>query len=200
MYHKFNANGKGVLKVMDSKNQDIFIVITQTGTILSNLLKVITRAEYNHISIALSSDLDYMFSFGRKNAYFPFWGGFVIESRNWGTFKRFSNTKAMVFSLSVEEKVHQDILDYLNFMQNNRHIYGYNYFGLLLAGLKIHCEFKNRFYCSEFVSFLLKKFKIKGSEQLNSIVKPIDFLCLPDIKCIYSGSLKDYTENTKIHI
>ena len=163
-------------------------------------MKIITRDEYNHISIALNPDIDCMFSFGRKNAYFPFWGGFVVESRKWGTFKRFSNTKAMIFSLSVDEQVHQDISDYINFMRNNSHKYRYNYLGVLLAGFKIYHEFENHFYCSEFISFLLKKFKVNGSEKLNSIVKPVDFLELPDIKCIYKGKLKDYTKNTYLKI
>ena len=38
-------------------------VISQTGTLLSRILKQITGAEYNHASISLSRDLERMYSF-----------------------------------------------------------------------------------------------------------------------------------------
>ena len=41
-------------------NKQIFIVISQTGTVLSRILKRITGAEYNHASLSLSQDLTRM--------------------------------------------------------------------------------------------------------------------------------------------
>ena len=75
---------------MSNQNRQLYIVISQTGTLLSRILKQITGAEYNHASISLSRDLERMYSFGRRHPYNPFWGGFVIESPRTGTFKRFS--------------------------------------------------------------------------------------------------------------
>lgn len=67
------------------KTQDhLYIVVSQTGTLLSRVLKLITGAQYNHVSLGLQPDLEYMYSFGRKNPYNPFYGGFVIESPKWG--------------------------------------------------------------------------------------------------------------------
>lgn len=37
--------------------REIYLVITQTGSIISRMLKKITGAEYNHISVSLESDL-----------------------------------------------------------------------------------------------------------------------------------------------
>lgn len=76
---------------MSNQNKQLYIVISQTGTLLSRILKQITGAEYNHASISLSRDLERMYSFGRRHPYNPFWGGFVIESPRTGTFKRFRN-------------------------------------------------------------------------------------------------------------
>lgn len=182
-----------MLKISTIKAEEqIYIVISQTGTIVSNLLKLITRAEYNHVSIGLDSDLRYMFSFGRKLSYFPFWGGFVIESPFWGTFKRFSNTRVLVLSVPVEKSVHNEMRQFLSEMNENKHKYGYNYLGLIFAGFQIHKEIKNRFYCSEFARFVLQKFNVAGSEELKPIVKPIDFLELRGSKQIYNGKLKDF--------
>ena len=79
----------------------IYIVLSQTGTMLSKALKFFTQAEFNHASISLSPKLDKMYSFGRLNPYNPFIGGFVEEGINKGTFKRFANTKAMVLEINV---------------------------------------------------------------------------------------------------
>ena len=81
---------------MNGTHKQIFIVITQTGTMLSRILKRITGAEYNHASLSLSQDLTRMYSFGRRHPYNPFWGGFVIESPHAGTFRRFSDTTAII--------------------------------------------------------------------------------------------------------
>lgn len=41
--------------LMNGTHKQIFIVITQTGTMLSRILKRITGAEYNHASLSLST-------------------------------------------------------------------------------------------------------------------------------------------------
>ena len=43
---------------MSNQNKQLYIVISQTGTLLSRILKQITGAEYNHASISLSRDLE----------------------------------------------------------------------------------------------------------------------------------------------
>ena len=43
---------------MSNQNRQLYIVISQTGTLLSRILKQITGAEYNHASISLSRDLE----------------------------------------------------------------------------------------------------------------------------------------------
>ena len=54
---------------MSNQNRQLYIVISQTGTLLSRILKQITGAEYNHASISLSRDLERMYSFGRRHPY-----------------------------------------------------------------------------------------------------------------------------------
>lgn len=180
---------------MDFENTgDIYIVISQTGTILSRILKLITGAQYNHVSLGLSSDLKTMYSFGRINAYIPFFGGFVTESADFGTFKRFSNTQVIVLKLSIGKEKLRDIAEKIEFMRLNRKKYGYNYLGLCLAGLKIAHKSRNRYYCSEFVRDILQKNHVEGSEILNPIVQPIHFLQIPHAATVYSGRLSAYSD------
>ena len=170
----------------------VYIVISQTGTLLSRFLKLVTKAEYNHASISLVPDLHTMYSFGRKNPYNPFLAGFVTESARFGTFKRFAQTRVVVLSIAVTEEQYQAIQRRIHTMLTLKEHYHYNYLGLWLAGLRICYRQKRSFYCSEFVKDLLAKQDIKGVRQLDPIVQPIHFLSLPTARQVYSGLLQDY--------
>lgn len=174
------------------EQKQIYIVISQTGTVLSRILKMITGAEYNHASLSLSPNLDAMYSFGRKNPYNPFIGGFVLESPHTGTFKRFHKTKALVMAVDISEETHNAINEAIEKMLAERKKYHYNYLGVLLAAIHINHKRANYYYCSEFVKHILEEFEIEGSKELNPIVHPIHFLKLPHTP-IYCGKLKDYT-------
>ena len=86
----------------------VYIVVSQTGTVLSRILKLATGAKYNHASVSFDDSLKTMYSFGRLNPYNPFFGGFVRESTRYGTFKRFYNTEAVVISLPVDSETYED--------------------------------------------------------------------------------------------
>jgi len=172
--------------------QHVYIVISQTGTLLSRFLKFVTKAEYNHASISLVPDLATMYSFGRKNPYNPFWAGFVTESARFGTFKRFSKTRIVVLDIAVSEEQYLAISRRIQTMLVLKKHYRYNYLGLWLAGLRICYRQKRCFYCSEFVKDVLEKQEIKGVRQMNPIVQPIHFLSLPTAQQIYAGLLQDY--------
>lgn len=178
------------MKVENSSKQ-IYIVISQTGTILSRILKRVTYAEYNHASISLSKDLETMYSFGRVHPYNPFWGGFVMESPNAGTFKRFSETKVLVLAVNVSEERYIELKRRLSIMWLQRKKYHYNYYGLGMAAFHIKKEREYCYYCSEFVKDILLKCQVEETNKLPPIVQPMDFLQLPHTK-IYSGKLKDY--------
>lgn len=176
----------------------LYIVVSQTGTIFSQILRIITKKEYNHASISLIDDLSLMYSFGRLNPYNPFIGGFVAESPNFGTFKRFTNTKIIVLAFDVDAKTHRMMTDSLEKMYDRKYTYGYNYLGVFLASLKIVRKKKNCYYCSEFIREFLHKFKINGTESLNDIVHPMDFTNIPNFVNIYCGKLTDFNNTKKV--
>ena len=175
-------------------SKTIYIVISQTGTALSRILKFVTGAKYNHASISLESDLSTMYSFGRTNPYNPFHGGFVTESPNYGTFKRFSGTKVEVLSIAVSEGQYINLGQMLEGMAKNKKRYHYNYLGLFLAGANIHYRQANSYYCSEFVKEMLVRNGIREARELNDIVEPMLFLTLPNANHVYSGKLKDFAK------
>lgn len=172
-------------------DKKIYIVLTQTGTITSRIIKFLTGAKYNHSSISLNPDLKLMYSFGRINPYNAFRGGFVHESSDFGTFKRFSNTKAIVLEIEVDDETHKSITDTLEAMYESRNEYHYNYLGLWAAAFRIHRTKDNCFYCSEMIKEILIKHNIEGADKLPSIVHPMDFCSIPH-NIVYDGLLREY--------
>ncbi len=171
--------------------EKVYIVLSQTGTILSRILKLITRAPYNHSSISLDDDLHTMYSFGRANPYNPFIGAFVEESPESGTFKRFKNTRVMVLEFEVDPQKRDELGHVLSEMLKERARYHYNYLGLFLAAIRVHREKKNCYYCSEFVKAMAQTLGLSGVETIPPIVKPMHFLNLSH-KTVYVGKLTDY--------
>lgn len=173
-------------------SRQIYLVVSQTGSWLSRLLKVVTGAEYNHVSLSLSPDLMKMYSFGRRHPYNPFWGGFILESPRAGTFKRFSETKAAVFSIPVSPEAHDRIARIVEDMLAEQTAYHYNYLGLVLAAVHIQYRPDKAYYCSEFVKELLSRSHVEGIEVLPPIVQPIHFLTMPGVNLVYCGYLRNY--------
>ena len=175
------------------KEKKIYSVLSQTGSFPSRLLKTFTRAEFNHVSISLSPDLQLMYSFGRRYAYYPFWGGFVAESPNFGTFKRFYKTKVQVLELTVESEKYEEIRFRLAKMFEIKKRYHYNYLGVGLAAFHIVYRQNRCYYCSEFVRDILVECQITDANLLPAIVHPVDFLSIPAVKTVYSGTLCNYS-------
>ena len=104
----------------------VYIVLSQTGTALSKILKLITGAEYNHASISLDGTLHELYSFGRVYPRNPVIGGFVRESKNSGTFKRFCKTKIIVLQTEVSDDIYCKMQNYLCYMYKRKKEFGYN--------------------------------------------------------------------------
>ncbi len=177
---------------METEHKELFIVLSQSGSLVSRALKLYTRAEYNHVSLALDSDLERMYSFGRKYAFYPFPGGFVTESASFGTFKRFINSKIVILKLKTDIKTYLEISEFLKEMNEERGKYRYNYLGILYAVFKKNRKKEYEYYCSEFVKEVLQKHGVNGCENLPKVIQPIHFLNIPTSEIIYKGSLKNY--------
>lgn len=170
--------------------RSIYLVLTQTGSVLSSAIKIATGKKYNHVSLSFDDSLHEMYSFGRKYPYNPFIGVFVVESINKGTYLRFKNTSCMVIEIPISDEKFDRLYSNVMDMVYNKDKYKYNVKGLFLAKFDIYAKYENRFYCSEFVRYV---FDISGIDvsMIPNIVHPMDFLNM-DYNLVYEGLLKDY--------
>lgn len=171
--------------------EKIYIVLTYTGTILSRTVRIFTRNTYTHASIALDKDLEKMYSFGRLNPYNPFWGGFVKEGIDIGTFKRFKNTKTEIYSFEVTKEEYKKLEEKILEFNNNRKNYKFNIIGLIYARCNKQCKRKNKFYCSQFVREVIEQAEI-NMENIEKVIKPQDFKKIKGLNLEYKGLLNTY--------
>lgn len=168
----------------------IYIVLTYTGTMLAKLVKMYTKREFSHVSIALDENLEEMYSFGRKNPYNPFIGGFVHEGIDVGTFKRFKKTKTRIYSLQVPDEKYDKVIEVINNIKEHKGEYEFNIIGLFAVAINLKIRREKSFYCAEFVKYVLDKSEIDNT--LPEIIKPEDFKNIKNLDIVYSGILREY--------
>lgn len=169
----------------------IYIVLTQTGTALSTIAGLLTHKKYNHASISMDIELNQLYGFGRLNPYNPFWGGFVHEGIDVGTFKRFKRTVAQIYEKEVTDKQYELMINEIKNIELHKKEYSFNILGLIMVLFNKKVIKKNSMYCAEFVCHILKTGNVDISK-VDYIVKPEDLRKIDDMKLIYDGVLKQY--------
>lgn len=179
-------------------DKQIYIIITHTPSVVSKIIRRFTHTPYNHVSVSLDAELERMFSFGRWYKYFPWIGGFVQESPHFGTLGRFPKTEAIILKMNIEEEVYDGISKRLEDMLVHKYTYKYDSWGLFLAIFGKTKKRENHYYCTAFLRDLLIDFGIEDDVLEQDIVRPLDFMKLPNTHEIYRGRLKEFAEQTEL--
>lgn len=170
-------------------NKKIYLVFSQTNTVLSKIIKFITKNEYSHVSISFDKECKIMYSFGRKYDINPFYGIFKIENINEGLFKK-NNAKIAIYELEVTEKIFINIKRNIKKIENNNK--GYNIFGLILAIFGFRVK-RKKYYCSEFIYKVLSADNVKLIKKTKKSIRPSYIQDnINDLKLIYSGRVNNY--------
>ena len=171
-----------------------YVVLCRTETILSRIISKVTGDWFTHASISFDDNLQVMYSFGRLWAYNPWIGGFVKESVEYGTMRRFRSADTLVMRVEVPDDKYDQIVQHVTQMYAERKKYKYNYWGLFLSKWRVRVRSRkaNRFYCSEFVNDLLERFGIIQPGEFGKVVRPMELLKLRHMgkgEIIYHGAL-----------
>lgn len=170
--------------------KNIYIVLSQTGTLFSRAIRLFTRDKYNHSSLSFDPDLAVMYSFGRRGRYNMLNAGFVLENFSRGLFTFFPNTRCCVIEVPVTDAEFEAMQDALKkFTSNERH-YRYNLLGVLAYGARIGLRRERHFFCSQFVSLILKNTSFWDQDP--QFTRPVDFLSIPNKRIVYEGGIKDF--------
>lgn len=165
----------------------IYIVLSRSETVLSRMVNKLTGAEVTHAAISLDSELEYMFSFGRRWASNPFIGCFHRERIDEGIYKKADQLPGVVIELRVTPAQYRAVSKMISDFLLNYHRYEFNYLGLIKQALGRHHTEDNRFFCSEFVYHVLHSCGICDFKRPRSSVHPQELLSLGRI--VYRGDL-----------
>ncbi|SER44255.1 hypothetical protein SAMN04487944_104137 [Gracilibacillus ureilyticus] len=171
----------------------VYIMLSDTGTLFTTMIKKYTKAPYNHASISFDPQLREMYSFGRKNPKNPLNGGFVKEDIWSGTFSRYPDTTCVIYKLKVSERQMSKMKRVLHVFIKNNDKFLYNILGVFGVSIKEPIEFSNSYFCSQFVAEILHRSGIKLWDKLPAMVTPDDFRNSGDLELIYEGRLFDFT-------
>lgn len=171
---------------------NVYIILTSTGTALSQMIKSYTKEKYNHVSISLDEELTEMYSFGRKNPINPLDGGFVKEDVEIGTYSWFPQTECKILQLHISDQEYEKIIRFIDTFKKKQNKYVYNFVGLFGVVLNTPLEIEGAYFCSQFVAEILRRSGIELFEKPSSLVQPGEFLELDIFDTLYEGKLYNY--------
>ncbi|WP_138204833.1 hypothetical protein [Haloimpatiens lingqiaonensis] len=179
-----------------TKKYEVVILLTNTGTFLSKVIKQYTNEPYTHVSIGFDIELNEIYSFGRIFPHNPLIGGFIVEDRYKGLYSIFTNVNCAVYTLEVDRLQYEKMKEIINKFHNDKHKYKYNFLGLFAVACNIPFKRENAYFCSQFAATVLEGSNIKIFNKKCELVTPSDFRTCKHLKLIYSGNLMNY--NSKL--
>lgn len=174
---------------MDEKK--IYILLTDTGTLFTRLIKLYTKRSFNHASISFDRSLSEVYSFGRKTPSNPFIGGFVKENME----SHFFNlATCRVYSCTISTIQYEEMKCFIQKINDEKSLYRYNLLGLFAILLNKQLNRKYAFFCSQFVATVLQECKCVHFSKPLSLITPQDLIKGNDFHLVYEGKLRNYRE------
>ncbi|MDN4493559.1 hypothetical protein QYB95_08425 [Ureibacillus sp. BA0131] len=177
---------------MTQTSKTVYILLTDTGTVLTKIIKWYTNAPYNHVSICFDDKLDEIYSFGRKRPLNPLIAGFVREDIYLGTYRYFDNTRCLLLKIEVSLSEYRRIRKVIQGFNHNKDLYSYNLLGLFGVAMQYPISQKNKYFCSQFVAEVFEKSGLHFWDLPSALISPNHFLMHPRFELVYEGSLYEY--------
>lgn len=157
-----------------NNNKDIYLVLSQSRTNFAKVIRFYTKEPYAHVSISFDEELEHMYSFGRKRMTNPFAGGFVQERIDEGTYARYAE-KVCIYKISISNEQYMKLREYIDEFEKNKEKHTYNIAGI--AGVVVGIPIKRRYkyFCSQFVAYILQNSGIDLIDKPYEAASPSDF-------------------------
>jgi hypothetical protein len=176
-------------------SRKVYVLLTDTGTVLGKIIKLYTRKPHNHASIVIDDQFNKVYSFGRRNPRNPFFAGFVEENIRGGLFRK---ADCAIYCITITEKQFQIMNSKLRDMEENKENYRYNLIGLIAVALNLEMTRKNAFFCSHFVAAILEESGVDIQNQKPlSLVTPHDIKESASLELVFEGKLSAFITDSQ---
>ena len=171
----------------------VYILLSQTTSVLTRVIKFCTKTPYNHASLAFDERLEYTYSFGRVNPNDPLIGGFCHERLDTGVFK---DATCQLLSLDVTPEQYRKMREKVAEIEANQVKYKFNFIGLFGTRFNFNVNRKYAYFCSQFVSKVLQDVGLFPEDFPAHLVKPSDLVEHVNLRIEYQGALSEYLKIT----
>ena len=169
----------------------IYILLTRSGTLLSNLVHLFTGDPFTHASISFDPTLQPLYSSARKNGETMFPAGPCQEYFHRGFYRKHRHIPCALYALDVAQEQYELAIEEMERIIDHSDDYHFNILGLLLCRLNIPMRRTNKFFCSQFVAEILLRSDSLPLPKVPSLMRPMDYTCLPGVSCLYRGTLRE---------
>ena len=159
----------------------IYIAFLVTNTNLGKMIRLFTRNQYSHVTIAFDHDLSKMYSFARYHVNSPISGGFVTEQPD-RYLSDNNDVMVKICRLPVVEKEYKRIQHEISYFDENKEEMIYNTLNAVLSLSKKRLEMKNTYTCLEFITYLLRYPNMLDIRELERRLEQY---------VVYNGSFRD---------
>jgi hypothetical protein len=144
----------------------VYIVISNTGSVASEIISVFTQRQYNHASLSFDMDLNTIISYnGGERLYPPGLNHEMLEF-----FNKKPGASILIYSLACSRRQKKRILDKVE--EINREGSAYNLMGLVLK----YSHKPNIMFCSQFVYKMLDMAGLSYFSKEDGNVRPSDLI------------------------
>ena len=150
---------------MNDQQKYLYVLFSATPYRMGRMIRFVTGDPYNHVAIAMESDLKELYAFARRYYRTPFYGGFVTE-HPYRYHHKGTTAQIHLCKLPVTEEQWQNLQKRLARMSANPERYLYNHLSALMAPIHRKVNVKDAFTCAEFTVSVLQDLGYDFSDRL----------------------------------
>lgn len=177
----------------------IYIVLSQTTSVVARSLKKVLKNEYTHMSMGFTKELNRMYTFARIVRENPFMGGPNTETLSDYFFGKENNwIKMKVFRIPIAKQQKHKAVLFIKKVFKDQEGYRYNFLQPLEVLLKKPVPIHKTYVCSSFVYDTLKSAGIFEDKTLDYFITPEKLGAALKDYLYYSGPIIDYPHFNRI--
>ncbi len=175
----------------------VYVVLSRTGTGPSRLIRLATKSQFTHSSLALIPCRHSLYSFARRRLHNFLIAGFFHEDVDAFVFAKYPDAPCAVYEITVSDQAYSKMADKIAEFEKRYSKHTYSFTGIVTTQIGIRRELKYKYTCSQFVSSILQASEEIELPKHPSLMKPIDLTKVSGAKLIYSGTIKNISFNLK---
>ena len=184
---------------MREYTHSVYILLTRTSSILSRLIRALTRAAYTHAALSLDDEFEETYSFTRRNPRLVWPAGLARENLWRGLYLSRRDPPCRVYRVRLTEEEYLRIQQRVRAMYADRQHYHYNYIGVAANYFGQQHSSPRRYFCSEFVATMVSIGQDRAA-LCPARTRPMDLTKVPEFECVFEGTvgdLRNYIENCR---